>query len=279
MATNDRYRTLSSGMRALLWAAGSLVALAGLQLYVLTDVTDRYFAWTINPPLTAAFLGASYFASVFFEWGAARARFWSYARISIPTVFVFTVLTLLVTLIHLDKFHFGSDFEPITRVLTWAWLAIYVVVPALMAILWLRQARVDGEDPPREMPIPTWLSVLVGAQSVVLLVAGVWLLAAPTTVPWPWDLTALTGRAIGAWLTSLSVAAAQFVWEGCLVRLATAARAYTVLGLLQVVALIRYPDQFSWGSVSGVVYALFLVSVLIAGVGSLSLRTRPQPSS
>lgn len=266
-------------MRALLWASGSLVALAGLQLFVLSGVTDRYFAWTINPPLTAAFLGASYWASVFFEWGAARARYWSYARISIPTVFVFTVLTLVVTLIHLDKFHFGSDFAPTTRGLTWAWLAIYVLVPVLMAIVWVRQTRIAGEDPPRERPIPLWLSILVGAQSVLLLVVGVWLLVGPTTVPWPWDLTALTGRAIGAWLASLSVAAAQFVWEGCLVRLATAARAYTVLGLLQVVALIRYPGQFSWGSVSGVVYVVFLASVLVVGLGSLSLRRRPQPAS
>ncbi len=278
MATEGTYRTLSPGMRALLWTAGGLVALAGLQLFVLSEVTDHYFAWTINPPLTAAFLGASYWASVFFEWGAARARFWSYARISIPTVFVFTVLTLVVTLIHLDKFHFGGDFQPITRVLTWAWLAIYVLVPVLLAILWIRQSRVVGDDFPRERPVPLWLSILVGAQSAVLLVVGVWLFVAPTSIPWPWDLTALTGRAIGAWLASLSVAAAQIVWEGCLVRLATAARAYTVLGLLQAVALIRYPDQFSWSSVSGVIYVVFLASVLVAGLSSLSLRRQPLPS-
>ncbi len=279
MTVGDTYRSLSSGMRALLWVAGGLVALAGLQLFLLTEVTDRFFAWTIDPPLTAAFLGASYWASVFFEWGAARARFWSYARISVPTVFVFTVLTLVVTVIHLDKFHFGAEFEAVTRLLTWAWLAIYVVVPVLMATLWIRQGRSGGEDPPRERPIPLWLSFLVGAQAVVLAVVGVWLLVAPTSVPWPWELTALTGRAIGAWLTSLSVAAAQFVWEGCLVRLATAARAYTVLGLLQIVALIRYPDQFSWGSAGGVIYVIFLASILVVGLGSLSLRRQPRASS
>jgi hypothetical protein len=266
-------------MRALLWAAGALVALAGLQLFVLSGVTDRYFAWTINPPLTAAFLGASYWASVFFEWGAARARFWSYARISVPTVFVFTVLTLVVTLIHLDKFHFGGDFEPITRVLTWAWLAIYILVPIFMAVLWIRQSRIAGDNPPREKPVPRWMAILVGAQSVALLVMGLWLLIAPTTVPWPWDLTALTGRAIGAWLASLSIAAAQFVWEGCLMRLATAARAYTVLGLLQAVALIRYPDQFAWRSVGGWIYLVFLASILVVGLSSVSLRKRPKPSS
>lgn len=279
MTVEDTYRSLSSGMRALLWVAGALVALAGLQLFLLSEVTDRFFAWTINPPLTAAFLGASYWASVFFEWGAARARFWSYARIAVPTVFVFTVLTLVVTVIHLDKFHFGAEFEPITRLLTWAWLAIYLIVPLLMATLWFRQSRIGGEDPPRERPVPTWLSFLVGAQAVVLAGVGVWLLVTPTTVPWPWELTALTGRAIGAWLASLSVAAAQFVWEGCLVRLAAAARAYTVLGLLQIVALIRYPDQFSWGSVGGVVYLIFLASILVVGSGSLSLRRRPRPSA
>jgi len=36
-----------------------LVFLAGLQLYVLTERTDHWFAWTIAVPLTAATPGTS----------------------------------------------------------------------------------------------------------------------------------------------------------------------------------------------------------------------------
>ena len=63
-------RPLTAGMRSLLIVAGVLVALAGIQLFVFSDRTDRFFAWTIEPPLTAAFLGASYWASVVFEFYA-----------------------------------------------------------------------------------------------------------------------------------------------------------------------------------------------------------------
>jgi hypothetical protein len=41
-----------------------LVLVTGVQLYLLTGQTERFFAWTIASPLTAAFLGAAYWASV-----------------------------------------------------------------------------------------------------------------------------------------------------------------------------------------------------------------------
>ncbi|MBA3629040.1 MAG: hypothetical protein H0W55_05095 [Actinobacteria bacterium] len=52
-------KMLTSGMRKLLWIAGFLVFLAGMQLFVFTERTEIWFAWTIDVPLTAAFLGAA----------------------------------------------------------------------------------------------------------------------------------------------------------------------------------------------------------------------------
>src|SRR5258708_2896965 len=39
-----------------------LTLLSTASLYVLADQTDRQFAWTIQPPLSAAFLGGGYAA-------------------------------------------------------------------------------------------------------------------------------------------------------------------------------------------------------------------------
>ena len=104
-------RTTLPAMNALLLAAGILVFIAGFQLYVLTERTDTFFAWTIAPPknlfLTAAFLGASYWASCVLEIMAARQRAWSHARIAVPAVLLFTSLTFIVTLLHLNLFHLG----------------------------------------------------------------------------------------------------------------------------------------------------------------------------
>ena len=57
--------------------------LIGLPLVLLTTRTDKYFAWTIEPPLTAAFLGANYWSSALLAILAARETAWARGRISI----------------------------------------------------------------------------------------------------------------------------------------------------------------------------------------------------
>src|SRR5437867_13089773 len=86
-------RPLTTGLRRLLYVASGLVALAGFQLFVLTDHTDRYFSWTIQPGLTAAILGAGYTASGLFEFLSARRRAWAAVRLSVHKAWVFKVLT------------------------------------------------------------------------------------------------------------------------------------------------------------------------------------------
>lgn len=273
-------RELTPGMRSLLVAAGVLVALAGIQLFVFSEQTERFFAWTINPPLTAAFLGASYWASVLFELTAAREKVWANARVAVPTVFVFTALTLGVTILHIENFHLGPEFGAATRAITWLWVGIYTVVPIVMATLWWTQSRQPGDDPPRMVPLPPWLRILVGAQALLLGVAGLALLIAPTATAevWPWSLTALTGRAIGAWVFSLGVAAAHALVENCARRLRPAALAYIGFSLLQAWALARYPGDFFWTSVAGVLYAAFLISTLVVGITALRLSRRTSSS-
>jgi hypothetical protein len=264
-------RQLQPGMRTLLLVAAVLVFLAGVQLFVFTERTDRYFAWTIQPPLTAAFLGAAYWSSVAFELLASRAKAWADARIAVPAVFVFTTLTLIATLVHRDKFHFVASFEASTRAVTWAWLAVYTVVPILMVVLWVRQARAPGGDPPRDHPLPVWLTALVCTQAVVLLALGAWMFVAPTSAAevWAWPLTELTGRAIAAWLLGLGVAAAHAVWERDAVRLRPAAVAYLGFGILETWALARYRDTVDWSSPEGLALAVFVASTLVTGAAAL----------
>src|SRR5215470_10152901 len=133
-------KPLASTTRWLLFAAAVLVFMAGFQLFVLTENTGTYFAWTIANPPAAAFLGASYWASLSIEAIAGRQAAWANARIAVPAVLVFTVLTLVTTLLRLDKFHFGGGFAASTQIITWTWVAIYVLVPVLMLIVLAVQA-------------------------------------------------------------------------------------------------------------------------------------------
>jgi len=107
MTSIDLKKT-TPGIRVILYVASFLVLSVGITLYFLSEKTDVYFSWTINPPLTAAFLGAGYLSSFLLELLSARERVWTKIRVAVPGVWVFTFLNLIVTLIHWDRFHFDS---------------------------------------------------------------------------------------------------------------------------------------------------------------------------
>jgi hypothetical protein len=273
-------RPLVPGMRYLLFVAAVLVLLAGFQLFVFTERTDTFFAWTIVNPLAAAFLGASYWASFSIEALAGKQTVWANARIAVPAVLVFTALTLAATLIHLNKFHLGGQFPAGTRFVTVAWIVIYALVPVLMLIVLVVQARTPGSDPPRTAALPRWVYAIVALQAIVLLGVGIALFAAPVaTAPvWPWALTPLVARATAAWLISLGVAAVHALLERDARRLRPAAVGYVLLVVLQVITLGRYPDQFAWGSASGIIYLIVLATMLLIGGVALARglsRSRP----
>jgi hypothetical protein len=151
-------------------------------------------------------------------------------------------------------------------------LAIYSIVPVLMTVLMVEQGRVRGEDPPRAVSPPLWLAALVLVQAVVLLGLGAALLVSPLRAAalWPWTLTPLTGRAIGAWLFSLGVAAAHALREGDLARVRPAAVAYLTFAVLQAIAVARFPHTLDWSSAQAIGYAVFLATTLVAGLGAFS---------
>jgi hypothetical protein len=261
-------------MRWLLLTAALLVLLAGFQLFVFTDRTETHFAWTITNPLAAAFLGAAYWASTTIEALAGQRQIWANARIAVPAVTVFTLLTLAATLLHLDKFHLGGNFPAGTRMVTWTWIAIYALVPVLMLIVLVVQARTPGSDPPRSVALPGWIYGVLAVQAITLFSLGVALFAAPgKTAPlWPWKLTPLLAQATGAWLISLGVVAAHALLERDAQRLRPAAAGYVVLAVLQTIALVRYPHLFQWGTTSGVIYLIFLATIWLTGAAALARR-------
>jgi len=268
-------RPTTVAMQRMLLAASILVFIVGIQLFILTEYTDRFFAWTIRPALTAAFLGAAYWASFAMEFLASRRRIWAYARIAVPAVLIFTVLTSVVTLIHLDKFHF-NDPNLITRGAAWAWLIVYAVVPPLMAVVLFLQLRAPGGDPPRLSSLPGWVRALLLVHAMIMIPLGLGLLIAPQAIIglWPWALTPLTGRAIGAWSLALGIAAAHATWENDWARVHVATMSYTVFGVFELIALARYPGNVDWSSPQAWIYMVFLLSVLVVGVYGWRRSTR-----
>jgi hypothetical protein len=251
---------VAPAVRVLLLVAAVLVFLAGAQLFVFPLRTDEYFAWTIASPMTAVFLGASYWSAVGLELGAARSAGWSGARIAIPAVFVFTAVTLVVTLMHLESFHLDSGLGLGTRAVTWAWIAVYAVVPVLMLVAMLEQRRLSTNVPaPWGLPQPV-RAILVGL-AVLLLGLGVALLLAPSWADgaWPWTLTPLTARAIGAWLVGLGVAVVHARLLDDRTSLRPLAITGVLFGALQAVALLRHGDELDGWDLQSVPYVAVLL--------------------
>jgi hypothetical protein len=140
------------GLRRLLYANSALVLVIGVPLYLLSDRTDTWFAWTIRPPLTAAVLGAGYWASFVMELLSARERLWARTRPAVPAVLLFSTLTLAITLLYADRFHFRSP-QPITQAGTWVWLVVYVSVPVAMGC-WSPSGGGPGRTRPGSLPCP-----------------------------------------------------------------------------------------------------------------------------
>ncbi|NEK59735.1 hypothetical protein GCU56_17920 [Geodermatophilus sabuli] len=275
-----RARELLPAMRLLLAAFSLLTAMAVVALFVLAEQTDETFAWTIQPPLTAAFLGAGYAAGCVLVALSLRDAVWARTRVPLLTILVFVVLTLAATLLHLDRFHFSAEFAAgpaIARAAAWFWLAVYVVVPLAMLALLLPQERAPGTDPPARAPVPAVLRGLLGAESVLLTAVGAALFAAPSTATtlWPWPLTPLTARVVAAWLVAFGVATALAAIAGDLERLRTAAIAYTVFGVLVAVAVARFAGTVEWGEPAAWVFAVAVVAVV--GTGAAGWRLAPTP--
>lgn len=276
-ARDDGVRLLLPLMRASLLLGAFLVSLAGIQLYFLTTRTADYFAWTISVPVTAAFLGAFYWTSLPLAAMSARQGVWANARVGVPGVLVFLWATLATTLLHLDKFHFDRA-DDVARGAAWLWLAIYAADPVLVSMALVMQVRQPGTDPVRADRLPAWYRTSAAVQSSVVLFAGAAMMVSPTWVAswWLWPLTPLTARAMGSWLLGLGVVLATAVAEDDWVRIRVATAAYSVLGLLQIGALMRHGGDLTADAPLVALYVGFVGWISVLGIYGLWRSSGPR---
>jgi hypothetical protein len=267
-------------LRILLRAFMALAFGAFILLFVLSENTDDSFSWTIKPPLTAAFLGASYLGAFILFWWTARRDDWEAARAALVPVTVIALLLLIATIIHEDRFHddlFG-----------WFWRIVYVLAPLAIAaavtsqvLTWrgLREPAVAAPGP--RVPLPAELRALLVFQGVTMLAIGAYLFVAPDSADtlWAWNLTPLTSRAIGSFVTGFGVSALHAATANDLTRFAGAAMAYAGLAVMELVAVARYSGDMTGGDVDTAMYVAFLFSVLLAGLYGWSCARRSSPSA
>jgi hypothetical protein len=91
---------------------------------------------------------------------------------------------------------------------------------------------------------------------------------------WPWPLTALTARAIGAWGLGGAVLLALLARERDWVRARPALVGFAFFGALELVALARYAGTLDWDKAAAWIYLAFLVGTIAFGAFGWLMATR-----
>jgi len=225
------------------WTAVAIVPVltaAFVILYVFPDRTRQLWAWEIRPSMTAVFMGGGYLAGAYFFTRVARVREWHRIGAGLVAITVFTAALMAATVLHWDRFNHG-------HVSFWAWLLLYATTPFLLPWLWATNRRTDpGTPPPGDTRIPRPLRIAVGAGGCAQLALAGALFAFPTRVAerWPWALTPLTARALGAFIAFPAVAWIWFLvddrWSSHRIVQQMVAVGFVLIGL----GSLRARDQF-----------------------------------
>jgi hypothetical protein len=249
------------------------LVLAFAVLYPWPGDTDRLFAWPIKPTFTAMMLGSVYLGGAYFFVRATMARQWHTIKAGFPSVATFATLMGVATLLHWDRFNHD-------RVAFWLWVALYFTTPFLVLGVWLANRSWEAPATPDQPVVSAPIGRLIGAIGVLaaLTSACCFLLPGRMIQVWPWALTPLTARVMGA-IFALGIAAIGAFSERRWSAMRLMVEVEVFMLVLILVAAIRAHDEFdttrplTWAMGAG------LLLVLVGSVGLyLRMSLRPRAS-
>ncbi len=169
-----------------------LVAAFGI-LYLFPDHTQELFAWGIQPRMSAMMLGAAYLGGAYFFIRAATNARWHWVKVGFLPVTTFATLMGIATILHWDRFNHGS-------LSFFAWAGLYFTTPFIVFLLWLRNRATDPGPISQDLRVPRLVRLVIGIVGGLTLVTSMFLFLQPGFMisTWPWQLTPLTARVMGA---------------------------------------------------------------------------------
>ena len=176
--------------------AGFITPFLVLAFFVLfpwpTD-TQRLFAWHITPTMSPMVLGSVYLGGAYFFVRVIRAPQWHLVAGGFLPVATFATLMGITTILHWDRFIHGN-------VAFWLWVGLYFTTPVLVLAVFLRNHREYRPAVGGELllsPVAANAIVLSAALSTIMS-ALLYLFPHRAISIWPWHLTPLTARMLGA---------------------------------------------------------------------------------
>jgi hypothetical protein len=240
------------------------LVVASVLLYVWPDRTDVTFAWTIKPSMTPMMLAAAYMGGIYFFVQVARARQWHTIKVGFLPVTAFAGLLGVATILHWDRFN-HSHISFIT------WTALYFTTPFLVIAAWLRN-RVQDSGPldPSEVRLPARLRWVIGLTGILTLLVSLFLFLSPPLMIslWPWTLTPLTARVVGAMFALPGIVGLGIAFDPrwSAARIILQSQSFSILMIL--IAAVRAWGDFdpakiaTWLFLGGLLALLVLIAAL-----------------
>ena len=253
-AADDR---VLASTRAVAWFIMPFLLVAFAVLWPVPTDTATLFAWHITPTLTPMFLGAAYLGGAYFFVRAGRATQWHTIKGGFVPVATFATLLGIATIVHWDKFHHSHP-------AFWLWAGLYFTTPFLIALVYLRNSRHMAPGADDALRLSAIAARLIGAAGALAAATGLFLFLAPATAirHWPWHLTPLTARVLGAVFCLGLAGIGAFVdrrWTSARIPIQVA----LVMLVLILIAGVRARTELATGNA--------LTWVFVAGFGGLTV--------
>ena len=245
------------------------LVVAFVVLYGFPSDTDRWFAWTINPPMTPMTLGAVYLGGAYFFVRAFRAKEWHTVKAGFVAVGTFATLMGVATILHWDRFNHS-------HVAFWLWAGLYFTTPFLVWGVWAANRRRGSAPGPDDLMLPTAGKLAIAATGGLAVVVGLFLFLVPERAidVWPWTITPLTSRVMGA-LFMLGIAEVGVLtdarWSAARIMLQVQS---VMLALILIAAARARADFDTSRPLTWLLLGGFVVALVSAVVLSLSMDRR-----
>ena len=252
------------------WLAAVIIpflVVAFIILYFWPHDTDKLFAWTIKPNMTPMMLAAAYLGGIYFFTRVLLAKQWHLVKVGFLAVTAFASLLGIATILHWDRFNHS-------HISFYTWATLYFTTPFLVFAVWLRNRTADlGTVDPDEFIIRPVIRLFIGIIGLITLAVSLLLFLQPDLMIrlWPWMLTPLTARVVGAMFALPGIVglgiAAEKRWSAA--RIILEAQAFSIAMILVAAALawgnFATSKPLTWLFVGGLAFLLVAIAAFYLG--------------
>ncbi len=226
-------------------------------LYLFADHTQELFAWGIQPRMSAMMLGSAYIGGAYFFVRAATNARWHWIQVGFLPVTTFATLMGIATILHWGRFNHGS-------ISFFAWVGLYFTTPFIVFLLWLRNRASDPGPISHDLCVPRLVRLVIGIVGGLTLLTSIILFLQPGFMIsiWPWQLTPLTARVMGALFALTGVGelaiALDARWSAARIPLQSQMIGIVLIGLAMILSWSNFhqTNPLTWVFLASIVFLL-----------------------